>query len=213
MASNIDPRIEQILNQIEIYQEIAAKDYNVPAWQALPIASNPDIAFRPQCTQLDAIWQATDTAWVWEGQVIHNTPGQGTMTPLTALEMQAAGVCLTGSHAVDVPLVATNEIFQDFVEATSSPVATIPELPTTKNTTEISVINPTEPNQIEADFSINASLILGGLILIGGGIYFGFTYLIKSKKEKVNQVISRAEAELKKEPAATSDKLEYDFEL
>ena len=37
MTQPIDPRIEQILTQIEIYQQVAA-DYEGPTWQALPIA-------------------------------------------------------------------------------------------------------------------------------------------------------------------------------
>ena len=78
MTQPIDPRIEQILTQIEIYQQVAA-DYEVPTWQALPIASNPAIAFRPNCTQLEPVWQPTDTAWVWNGQTVYTTPGQGSM--------------------------------------------------------------------------------------------------------------------------------------
>jgi hypothetical protein len=127
MSQPIDPRIEQILGDIETYQRIALEDYDVPQWQALPPASAPDIAFRPSCSQLRPVWEQGQTAWVWDAGVIYETPGQATATPETFLELQAAGVCITGSHAEDVPLVPTDDVFAKFKEQTSGAVAIIPE--------------------------------------------------------------------------------------
>lgn len=205
----IDPRIEQILSQIEIYQAIAANDYGVPAWQAMPIASKPDIAFRPKCSQLEAIWQPTDTAWVWQGQSIHNTPGQGTMTPQTALELQGAGVCVTGSHAVDVPLVPTDSVYQEFVLATSSAVALIPE----SSTSETTATAQTESNPAPTASILNFPLILGGLMLIGGCVYFAFTFLKQKQSKKENQVFRQPQPKTENEATEGSDELDYDFEL
>jgi hypothetical protein len=127
MSQPIDPRIEQILGDIDTYQRIALEDYDVPQWQALPPASAPDIAFRPSCSQLKPVWEQGQTAWVWEAGVIYETPGQATATPETFLELQAAGVCITGSHAEDVPLVPTDDVMAKFKEQTSGAVAVIPE--------------------------------------------------------------------------------------
>jgi hypothetical protein len=127
MSQPIDPRIEQILGDIETYQRIALEDYDVPQWQALPPASAPDIAFRPSCSQLRPVWEQGQTAWVWDAGVIYETPGQATATPETFLELQAAGVCITGTHAEDVPMVPTDDVFTKFQEQSSGAVAIIPE--------------------------------------------------------------------------------------
>jgi hypothetical protein len=112
-----DPRIQQILNQPEIYREIARQDYNVPASQAMPIASHPDIAFRPSCSQIGPVWEPEVTAWVWQGKTIYKVPGQVTATEETLLDLQASGICLTGPEAKDVPLVSTDEVFAQFKQA------------------------------------------------------------------------------------------------
>jgi hypothetical protein len=127
MSQPIDPRIEQILGDIDTYQRIALKDYDVPQWQALPPASAPDIAFRPSCNQLKPVWEQGQTAWVWDAGVIYETPGQATATPETFLELQAAGVCITGTHAEEVPLVPTDDVMAKFQAQTSGAVAVIPE--------------------------------------------------------------------------------------
>ncbi len=126
----IDPRIEAILGNISAYQATARELHNVPAWQALPPASAPDVAYRPSClTQLEPVWQDGTTDWVWEGTKIHTTPGQSTMSPQVALEHQAAGICLTGSHAVDVPLVSTDDVFTQFEQRVSSSARVIAAAP------------------------------------------------------------------------------------
>jgi hypothetical protein len=106
----VDPRVQEILSQIEAYQTIARQGYNVPTRQALPVASQPDIAFRPSCTQLVPVWEPGRTAWVWQGQTIYKVPGQAIATETSLANLQAAGICLTGPQARYVPLVATDEV-------------------------------------------------------------------------------------------------------
>jgi hypothetical protein len=213
MTQAIDPRIEQILSQVELYQAIALENYDVPAWQALPIASAPDIAFRPHCSQLEPVWQSSDTAWLWDGQRVHTTPDQGRMTTQTALELQAAGVCLTGSHAVDVPLVSTDEVFIQFTQAQSNAVALIPDSATSEpaapEPAPVATAAPTEGN---AGFNPLA-LVLMVLVLAGLGI--GGQFLLRGKgikgKQKSKPVAPQPTD--KNEGLEDAVSLDYDFEL
>ena len=208
MTQPIDPRIEQILTQIEIYQQVAA-DYEVPTWQALPIASNPAIAFRPNCTQLEPVWQPTDTAWVWNGQTVYTTPGQGSMGQQTALELQAAGVCITGSHAVDVPLVSTDEVFAKFTQARSNAVA---QLPNTTTTEPAAPVVDTAPVENSPGFN-PVPLVLMVIVLVGLGI--GAKFLLRKQPRKTapkGKTVSPL-ATTEAEATATASALDYDFEL
>jgi len=209
MTQPIDPRIEQILSQVEVYQQVAAGDYGVPAWQALPIASNPDIAFRPHCQQLEPVWQATDTAWVWQGQTIYTTLGQGTMGQQTALELQAAGVCITGSHAVDVPLVSTDEVYAKFTNARSNAVALISDSATTE---------PAPTATAEAPIEASAggvSLWLLGVAVVLAGLGVGAQFLLRSKNVKATKKGKSAATTAPAENDGMEDtvQLDYDFEL
>jgi hypothetical protein len=204
----IDPRIEQILSQIEVYQSVAA-DYGVPTWQAMPIASNPAIAFRPNCSQLEPVWQPTDTAWVWQGQAIHNTPGQGSMGPQTALELQAAGVCVTGSHAVDVPLVNTDEVFTKFTNARSSAVALLPDSTTSEPAAPVA-----EAAATEAAPGFNPMpLVLMALVLVGLGIGGKFLLGKQPKKARAKGNITQPQPPAETAPDDDAPALDYDFEL
>ena len=107
---SIDPQIQQIQDQIEAYQNMARQEYNVPTEQSLPIASRPDIAFRPNCAQLEAVWEAEQTAWVWEGETLYKTTGAVTATNEMLLNLQSAGICSASPHAQNVSLVMTDEV-------------------------------------------------------------------------------------------------------
>jgi len=114
----VDPRFQQIRAKLHIYQEIAQQDYNVPPRQALPVASQPDIAFRPSCSQLEPIWEpGSITAWVWQGEVLYKTSGESLATDAAFADLAAAGVCLIGSNLQDIPLVSTDEVFAKFQQA------------------------------------------------------------------------------------------------
>lgn len=116
---SIDPRIQRIQDQIEVYQNIALQDYNIPAAQSLPIASRPDIAFRPSCAQIEPVWEPEQTAWVWEGETLYKSPGAHTATNEVLSNLQAAGICLNEPQAQVVPLVMTDEVFAKFQKITS----------------------------------------------------------------------------------------------
>ena len=128
-----DPRVSQIRAKLQVYQEIAQSDYSVPPRQALPVASRPDIAFRPSCYQLEPVWEPTATAWVWDGEILYRTPGEYLATEDKLAELAAAGVCLIGSNIRDIPLVPTEEVFSKFQQAAltsqteiiAQPVATV----------------------------------------------------------------------------------------
>lgn len=113
-------RLSEIRSKLQIYQEIAQRDYDVPPRQALPVASRPDIAFRPSCYQLEPVWEPGETAWVWEGEVLYRTPGEALATDEKLAELAAAGVCLIGSNIRKIPLVPTDEVFAKFQEAVSA---------------------------------------------------------------------------------------------
>jgi len=205
----IDPRIEQILSQIETYQSVAA-DYGVPAWHAMPIASNTAIAFRPNCSQLEAVWQGDSTAWVWDGSNIYTTPERALMTPGMALELQAAGVCITGSHAVDVPLVSTDEVFAKFTSARSGAVALIPDSTTSEPAAPVA-----EVAAVETSASVNfTALFLMGCVLVF--LVVGAKYLLFKPASKAAQKVKPAAPVATAENAeaeASGDALDYDFEL
>jgi hypothetical protein len=112
-----DSRVAQIRAQLQVYQEIAQRDYSVPPRQAFPIASRPDIAFRPSCYQLEPVWEPTQTAWVWEGEIIYRTPGSSLATEELLTELAASGVCLVGSNISKIPIVPTDEVFAKFQTA------------------------------------------------------------------------------------------------
>lgn len=117
----IDPRFQQIRAKLHIYQEIARQDYDVPPRQALPVASRPDIAFRPSCYQLEPVWEPTQTAWVWEGEIIYKTSGGSLASDEIFADLAAAGVCVVGSNLQKVPLVPTDEVFAKLQSAIATP--------------------------------------------------------------------------------------------
>ena len=112
-----DSRIAQIRDQLQIYQAIAQSDYSVPPRQAFPIASRPDIAFRPSCYQLEPVWEPAKTAWVWEDEIVYRTPGSSLATEDVLAELASSGVCLVGSNIREIPIVPTDEVFAKFQKA------------------------------------------------------------------------------------------------
>jgi hypothetical protein len=221
MSQPIAPRIEQILGDIDTYQRIALKDYDVPQWQALPPASAPDIAFRPSCSQLRPVWEQGQTAWVWEAGVIYETPGQATATPETFLELQAAGVCITGTHAEDVPLVPTDDVMAKFQAQTSGAVAVIPEPAPAPVEQVEQPAQPIQPVQAGAPAPVVPGnpwsylvLIVGcGLAIAGfGWSVFRVAEPPKSRHQKNNfrHPERPAKPTSQAEPAAVE---EYDFRL
>jgi len=120
----VDPRFQQIRAKLHIYQEIAQHDYDVPPRQALPVASQPDIAFRPSCNQLEPVWEpGSSTAWVWQREILYQTAGESLATDEIFADLAAAGVCLIGSNIQDIPLVPTDEVFPKFQQAVSASAA------------------------------------------------------------------------------------------
>lgn len=208
MSQPIDPRIEQILRHVEIYHSVAA-DYGVPPWQAMPIASNTAIAFRPNCRQLEPVWQGKDTVWLWDGSTIYTNPEQALLTPGMALELQVAGICVTGSHAVDVPLVSTDEVFTKFTSARSGAVAQLPNSTTTEPAAPVAEAAPTE-----AATGFNPMpLVLMVLVLVGLGICAKF-FLAKQPPQAAPQSKPVApQPPVATEAADTAPALDYDFEL
>jgi hypothetical protein len=204
----IDPRIEQILSQIEVYQSVAA-DYGVPTWQAMPIASNPAIAFRPNCSQIEPVWQPTDTVWQWQGKRVHATPGQGSMSPQTALELQAAGVCVTGSHAVDIPLVSTDEVFTKFTQARSSAVALIPD---SMPTAPVAPVEDIAPQAAPTGFNPVPLLVMVVVMIglgIGGKFLLGKRPIATAQKSKV----TTQQPPVENADSEDTVSLDYDFKL
>jgi hypothetical protein len=209
----IDPRIEAILGNVEAYQATARELHNVPAWQALPPASAPDVAYRPRCSQLEPIWQADTTDWVWSGTNIHTTPGQSTMTPQVALEHQAAGICLTGSHAVDVPLVATDDVFSDFVRRVDGPRAIAASPPEAQQEIPQAIATPAPEPGGGVPF-LPAVLVAAGIL----GVFFYSRHLHGQKS--VNAPVHETFTDLPQyaptaEQPEVNDpgEIEYDFEL
>lgn len=111
-----DPQVPSILDRPEVYQKIA-QDYGVPAPQALPVASNPNVAFRPRCTQLEPVWEPEQTAWVWQGTILHRVPGQAAATQSAYRDLQASGICLADPAAKEVPLVSTDTVLAQVEQA------------------------------------------------------------------------------------------------
>lgn len=126
----MDPRLSEIRSKLQIYQEIAQRDYDVPPRQALPVSSRPDIAFRPSCYQLEPIWEPSETAWVWNNEVLYRTPGEALATDEKLAELAAAGVCLIGSNIREIPLVSTDEVFAKFQAAVAASSAELAVQPT-----------------------------------------------------------------------------------
>lgn len=126
----VDPRFQQIRAKLHIYQEIAQRDYGVPPRQALPVASQPDIAFRPSCYQLEPVWEPEQTAWLWDGKTLYKTPGGALANDEIFAELAAAGVCVVGSNLQKVPLVPTDEVLAKLQSAiAATPVNELAEPP------------------------------------------------------------------------------------
>lgn len=121
----VDPRFQQIRAKLHIYQEIAQRDYGVPPRQALPVASRPEIAFRPSCYQLDPVWEPEQTAWVWDKEILYRTPGGSLASDEIFAELAAAGVCVVGSDLQKVPLVPTDEVFAKLQTAIAATTAEV----------------------------------------------------------------------------------------
>ncbi len=231
-TKEIDPQIQAIYDDIATYQAIAKDDYGVPQWQALPLASAPSIAFRPSCDQIETIWQADDTtAWVWQGQTIYTTPGQlhqGSLS--TLLNLQAAGVCVVGSHAVDVPLVPTDEVFTKFEQQVSGPVAALPEpQPSMGGEPAADVVTTSQASVIPWG---GLSLLAGLVLAAGVALWLRSKFGIKKKqmrkgpgkgKSKVSQedlelidkLYNKTQSQpITRHPEAPTDlEQEYDFRL
>lgn len=118
-----EARTRQIEAHLARYQQIAREIYGIPASQARPISTRPDIAFRPSCAQILPVWEIEQTAWVWRNQILYRTSGESLATEESLSWLQNAGVCDLGAGAISIPLVPTEEVFAKLQEAISSTTA------------------------------------------------------------------------------------------
>jgi hypothetical protein len=127
----------------------------------------------------------------------------------TALELQAAGVCITGSHAVDVPLVSTDEVYAKFTQSRSNAVA---QLPNTTTTEPAAPVDDAAPTEAATGFN-PVPLVLMVIVLVGLGI--GAKFLLRKQPKKTDPKSKTAAplATTKTEATDTAPALDYDFEL
>lgn len=205
----IDERIEQILDNIATYQAVALEDYGVPAWQALPPASAPHLAFRPHCGQLTHTQDDTDHFWYWEGEGVYWKPHWE--------DLQVSGVCVSGSHAVDVPKIPTDEVWAKFDAALSGGAAVLLE-PEPESTTEVRE-QPSEPGQVTASALQSAPIensllpvLLWGVVAIAA--LSGLAWLLFGRgHKKANSAPRSATPETVNNQPTSPTEITYDFEL
>lgn len=203
----IDQRIQQILDHIEAYQQVALADYGVPAWQALPPASAPHLAFRPSCRQLEGSQDQSGYTWLWDGEVIYQRPHFE--------DLVVSGVCVSGSHAVAVPKVLTDELWKKFetvIETSSRAVVAEPATSTVEE-------QPPQPPEMTATTAQSAavsngylSLLLWGFLALTVGVSLTL-WLLNSRRKKAFLVpVSDPIDDGSHQPVATEEN-EYDFRL
>lgn len=209
----IDERIQQIYDHIEAYQRVALNEYNVPAWQALPPASAPHLAFRPACRQLT--WQQFEGehVWHWEGELIYRSPD--------AVDIAAAGICKRGeSHAVEVPKVLTADVWSQFESAIAAGGRAVAVLPDTEVVEVVEVVDE-QPQQPQETVSTTAQPSTGsrqsfpfiwvvlGIVAAAG---LGWSLRKGDNRKRISKPPT-AITESPQEPPQESTEIVYDFEL
>lgn len=203
----IDQRIQQILDHIEAYQQVALADYGVPAWQALPPASAPHLAFRPSCHQLEGSQDQGGYTWLWDGEVIYQRPHFE--------DLVVSGVCVSGSHAVAVPKVLTDELWKKFetvIETSSRAVVAEPATSTVEE-------QPPQPPEMTATTAQSAavsngylSLLLWGFLALTVGVSLTL-WLLNSRRKKAFSAPISDQTNASRHQSATPPENEYDFRL
>ncbi|NEQ48448.1 MAG: hypothetical protein F6K00_34925 [Leptolyngbya sp. SIOISBB] len=199
----IDQRIQQILDHIEAYQAVALEDYGVPAWQALPPASAPHLAFRPNCGQLTHTQDETGHFWYWEGEGVYWKPHWE--------DLQVSGVCVSGSHAIDVPKVPTDELWEKFETAIDTPRAVVAEPAVEEQPSQPPEMTATtvQPAAVGNGYS---SLLLWIGLALAAGISLAL-WLLSSRNKKAFLVPHSAQKKASSHQPATPSENEYDFTL
>ncbi|MEM6433281.1 MAG: hypothetical protein AAF773_05400 [Cyanobacteria bacterium P01_D01_bin.115] len=202
----IDQRIQQIFDHIEAYQQVALEDYGVPAWQALPPASAPHLAFRPSCGQLEGIQDESGYTWTWNGEVIYQRPHFE--------DLVVSGVCVSGSHAEEVPKVLTDELWKKFETVIGSPSRAVVAAP--ESTVEE---QPPPPSEVTATTVQPAavgngywSLLLWLCLALAAGIPL-ILWLLNSHRKKAFSVSKSVQSNASSYQLDATKKNEYDFRL
>jgi hypothetical protein len=130
----------------------------IPGPQAQPPAGHPDIAFRPACTQVGAVYQAN-------GLVAHTIPLPDNtirtlieMPPMTqgdaVRELDTAGLCKVGG--IDVPIVLTDQLPQQSIGQVAASVSDAPPMATVATDGD--------------GFAWGTVALLGGALVVGLGV-------------------------------------------
>lgn len=206
----IDQRIQQILDHIEAYQQVALADYGVPAWQALPPASAPHLAFRPSCRQLEGSQDQGGYTWLWDGEVIYQRPHFE--------DLVVSGVCVSGSHAVAVPKVLTDELWKKFETVIDTPSRAVIAEP---ESTAAAIAQEQPPPLSETTATTDPPAAMGNgylslLLWIGlalaGGVALTL-WLLNSRRKKAFSVPQSAQTNASRHQSVTPPENEYDFRL
>jgi hypothetical protein len=160
--------IQQVKAVLDNYQRIAADDYGVTNHhQALPIASRPDIAFRPACSQLSEVWLPGGfTAYTFEGEEVYRQAGQHKASSAESrLFLSGAGVCIDGDRAVDVPLVPTDAVLTRAKAGANAPIISMQ--PSETVVTQTIQADDEPPPVVVANQSSLTGVVLPILALMG----------------------------------------------
>jgi hypothetical protein len=158
--------ITQAKANLARYQQIAADQYGISnTAQAFPMASRPDIAFRPACSQLSEVWLPGGmTAYTFEGQEIYRQQGQHNASSTESrLFLSGAGICVDGNQTTDIPLVQTEEILTLARVGANTPVA-VPAQP------------PVEDPPPPTSSSLFSGVLAPVLVLVGLGAISTLAY-------------------------------------
>jgi len=206
----IDDRIQMIYDNIEAYQQLALDEYGVPAWQALPPASRPDLAFRPACRQLTYGQIEGEHVWHWDGELIYRSP--------KILDAADAGLCKRGAtHAVEVPKVLTADVWSQFESAiadTGRAVAVIPEREVVEVVDETPK-PPQEPVATTAQPSTESRQLFPFIWVGLGAVAFAVFGCSLRKGDNRKRISKPATATTKtpQDPPQEHTEITYDFEL
>jgi hypothetical protein len=85
-----------------------------------PSPRGPTLPFAPAVTNWSPSGKPTQTAWVWEDEILYRTPGSSLATEDVLAELAASGVCLIGSNIRKIPIVPTDEVFAKFEAAVTT---------------------------------------------------------------------------------------------
>jgi len=170
-TTSITSLTELAKESLTAYQTVAARDYGVTnVKQAFPIASRPDIAFRPKCDQLTEVWTAEgQTVFLFQNEEVYRLEGSHKASSSeSVLTLSSAGVCVTGGDTTLAPLTRTVDVLNK-VNATSSTPITV-----------TTVQEPSEP--LTANVESASSNSFSGLLLIAGLAILGTTGYLFFKK-------------------------------